>query len=29
MEGDEEVEASTIATVGETGYNVFTYAMKK
>lgn len=29
MEGDEEVEASTIATVGEKGYDGFTYAVKK
>jgi predicted O-methyltransferase YrrM len=29
MEGDEEVEATTIATVGEKGYDGFTYAIKK
>ena len=29
MEGDEEIEASTIATVGEKGYDGFTYAIKK
>ena len=29
MEGDEEVDATTIATVGEKGYDGFTYAIKK
>ena len=29
MKGDEEVEATTIATVGEKGYDGFTYAIKK
>ena len=29
MEGDEEVEATTIATVGEKGYDGFTYAIRK
>ena len=29
MEGDEEVEATTIATVGEKGHDGFIYAIKK
>jgi predicted O-methyltransferase YrrM len=29
IEGDEEVEATTISTVGEKGYDGFTYAIKK
>ena len=29
MEGDEEVEATTISTVGEKGYDGFTYVIKK
>jgi predicted O-methyltransferase YrrM len=29
MEGDDEVEATTIATVGEKGYDGFIYAFKK
>ena len=29
MEGDEEVEATTIATVGEKGFDGFTYAIRK
>ena len=29
MEGDEEVEATTVATVGEKGYDGFIYAIKK
>jgi hypothetical protein len=29
IEGDEEVDATTIATVGEKGYDGFIYATKK
>ena len=29
MEGDDEVEATTISTVGEKGYDGFIYAIKK
>ena len=29
IEGDEEVEATTIATVGDKGYDGFIYAIKK
>ena len=29
IEGDKEIEATTIATVGEKGYDGFTYAIKK
>ena len=29
IEGDEEVEATTISTVGEKGYDGFLYAIKK
>ena len=29
IEGDEEVDATTISTVGEKGYDGFTYAIKK
>lgn len=29
MEGDEEIEATTIATVGEKGHDGFTYIIKK
>ena len=29
IEGDEEIEATTIATVGDKGYDGFIYAIKK
>jgi len=29
IEGDEEVDATTISTVGERGYDGFIYAIKK
>ena len=29
MEGDDEIEATTISTVGEKGYDGFIYAIKK
>ena len=29
IEGDEEVDATTVSTVGEKGYDGFTYAIKK